>query len=220
MDIQAWMEAFQKAVRAAFGERVVCIGLQGSRGRGEASETSDIDVVVIFDRLSPADLRAYDRAVSALPHRELLCGFVAGRAEIERWDDADLFAFWFDTAPVYGNLDFLRPRVTKAAAVRAVRMGACNLYHACAHNMLHEKSPEVLGALLKSAVFTVQAKHYCACGAYIRQHRALLEAVSGADRSIVESALAARAGDAPDFDRTSDLLFSWAGELIRQSPAE
>ena len=105
-------------------------------------------------------------------------------------------------------------------AVRAVRMGACNLYHACAHNMLHEKSPEVLGALLKSAVFTVQAKHYCACGAYIRQHRALLEAVSGADRSIVESALAARAGDAPDFDRTSDLLFCWAGELIRQSPAE
>ena len=73
-------------------------------------------------------------------------------------------------------------------------MGACNLYHACAHNMLHEKSPEVLGALL--------------------------EAVSGADRSIVESALAARAGDAPDFDRTSDLLFCWAGELIRQSPAE
>lgn len=61
------------------------------------------------------------------------------------------------------------PRITKAAAVRAVRMGACNLYHACAHNMLHEKSPEVLGALLKSAVFTVQAKHYCACGAYIRQ---------------------------------------------------
>lgn len=105
-------------------------------------------------------------------------------------------------------------------AVRAVRMGACNLYHVCAHNMLHEKSPEVLGALLKSAVFTVQAKHYCACGAYIRQHRALLEAVSGADRSIVESALAARAGDAPDFDRTSDLLFCWAGELIRQSPAE
>ena len=99
-------------------------------------------------------------------------------------------------------------------------MGACNLYPACAHNMLHEKSPEVLGALLKSAVFTVQAKHYCARGAYIRQHRALLEAVSGADRSIVESALAARAGDAPDFDRTSDLLFSWAGELIRQSPAE
>ena len=84
-------------------------------------------------------------------------------------------------------------------------MGACNLYHACAHNMLHEKSPEVLGALLKSAVFTVQAKHYCACGAYIRQHRALLEA---------------RAGEAPDFDRTSDLLFSWAGELIRQSLAE
>ena len=99
-------------------------------------------------------------------------------------------------------------------------MAACNLYHACAHNMLHEKSPEMLGALLKSAVFTVQAKHYCACGAYIRQHRALLEAVSGADRCIVESALAAKAGDAPDFDRTSDLLFSWAGELIRQSPAE
>ena len=110
--------------------------MQGSRGRGEASETSDIDAAVIFDRLCPDDLRRYDRAVSALPHRALLCGFVAGRAELERWDDADLFQFWFDTTPVYGSLDFLRPRITEAAAQRAVRMGACNLYHACAHNML------------------------------------------------------------------------------------
>lgn len=213
MDMQVWMKEFQEAVRAAFGERVVCIGLQGSRGRGEASETSDIDAAVIFDRLCPDDLRRYDRAVSAL-----LCGFVAGRAELERWDDADLFQFWFDTTPVYGSLDFLRPRITEAAAQRAVRMGACNLYHACAHNMLHEKSPEVLGALLKSAVFTVQVKHCCAHGAYIRQHRALCRAVSGADREIVEAALAAKAGKALDFEKTSDLLFAWAGELIRQPP--
>ncbi|MFQ8638205.1 MAG: nucleotidyltransferase domain-containing protein [Acutalibacteraceae bacterium] len=218
MDMQVWMKEFQEAVRAAFGERVVCIGLQGSRGRGEASVTSDIDAAVIFDRLCPDDLRRYDRAVSALPHRALLCGFVAGRAELERWDDADLFQFWFDTTPVYGSLDFLRPRITEAAAQRAVRMGACNLYHACAHNMLHEKSPEVLGALLKSAVFTVQAKHCCAHGAYIRQHRALCRAVSGADREIVETALAAKAGTALDFEKTSDLLFTWAGELIRQPP--
>ena len=116
MDMQVWMKEFQEAVRAAFGERVVCIGLQGSRGRGEASETSDIDAAVIFDRLCPDDLRRYDRAVSALPHRALLCGFVAGRTELERWDDADLFQFWFDTTPVYGSLDFLRPRITEVAA--------------------------------------------------------------------------------------------------------
>ncbi len=217
MDMQTWMIAFQNAVLTAFGERIVCIGLQGSRGRGEATETSDIDVVVIFDRLSPADLRLYDCAVSALLHRALLCGFVAGREEIERWDDADLFSFWFDTTPVYGNLDFLRPRITAGAAARAVRIGACNLYHGCAHNMLHEKSPALLASLLKAAVFTVQAKHYRETGAYVRRHTALVEAVSGADRQIVQAALAVRAGYTPDFDEISGLLFTWSGGLIRNA---
>ena len=43
MEIGNWMDAFAAAVRQAFGARVYCVGLQGSRARGEANEDSDID---------------------------------------------------------------------------------------------------------------------------------------------------------------------------------
>lgn len=43
-----------------FGNRVWFVGLQGSYGRGEARDTSDIDVVVILDELSASDIGVYN----------------------------------------------------------------------------------------------------------------------------------------------------------------
>ena len=45
--------------RTAFGERLLYMGLQGSRLRGEAHENSDIDVMVILDRFSVRDMDIY-----------------------------------------------------------------------------------------------------------------------------------------------------------------
>ena len=64
IDIEKWMKSYVAAVQNAFGSRVRFIGLQGSYGRGEATDTSDIDVVCILDRLAMGDLAAYDAAVS------------------------------------------------------------------------------------------------------------------------------------------------------------
>ena len=63
-----------------FGSRVWLIGLQGSRARGEAREDSDIDTVLVLDRLEASDLAALREALSPLPERGKLCGFVSGRA--------------------------------------------------------------------------------------------------------------------------------------------
>ena len=46
IDITPWMDGFLKALNDTFGNRVWFVGLQGSYGRGEASDTSDIDVIV------------------------------------------------------------------------------------------------------------------------------------------------------------------------------
>ena len=51
LDEKAWMAQFCQAVKDEFGGRIVCIGLQGSRGRGEEREDSDIDMVVVLDRV-------------------------------------------------------------------------------------------------------------------------------------------------------------------------
>ena len=63
IDINTWMKGYIGAVRSAFGDRVRYVGLQGSRGRGEAGPGSDIDVVCILDACSLQDLETYRKAV-------------------------------------------------------------------------------------------------------------------------------------------------------------
>ena len=55
--IESWMKHYQKQVGKEFGNRIWFIGLQGSYGRGEATEKSDIDVVFILDHMSIEDLQ-------------------------------------------------------------------------------------------------------------------------------------------------------------------
>ena len=55
--IDRWMEEYRRAAEERFGERIWFMGLQGSYGRGEATEESDIDVVLILDRLDTSDLQ-------------------------------------------------------------------------------------------------------------------------------------------------------------------
>ena len=55
-DFEAWLRQYRAAVEEVFGERIVCIGLQGSRGRGEAGTGSDIDMVLVLDDVSAEDL--------------------------------------------------------------------------------------------------------------------------------------------------------------------
>ncbi len=57
IDIKTWIAEFTNKVGQAFKSRVWFIGLQGSYGRSEATETSDIDVVVILDELRINDLK-------------------------------------------------------------------------------------------------------------------------------------------------------------------
>jgi predicted nucleotidyltransferase len=215
IEITAWTEAYLSALADTFGDRVWFVGLQGSYGRGEATESSDIDMVLILDELTPSDLDVYNAMLDKLPHRELTCGFLSGKKEILSWEPSDLFQFYFDTKPLKGSLDALLPLIDESAVARAIRIGACNIYHGCVHNMLHDKSGEILRGLYKSAVFVVQAICYRENGTYISHISDLIQAVSGDDRKIAETAMALRAGAETDFGSMSETLFTWAKNHIQ-----
>ena len=214
MDITIWMDAFLKAVNKAFGHRVWFVGLQGSYGRGEATETSDIDAVVILDELSAEDLEAYNAMLDTLSHRELTCGFLSGKSELLNWEASDLFQFYYDTKPIQGSLDELLPLLDAAAVARAIKIGACNIYHGCVHNMLYEKNEEILRGLYKSASFVVQAIAFQQTGKYIRHQKDLLSVVAPEERRIVETFFVMKNGGAVDFEPMSETLFDWCKHWI------
>ncbi len=107
-DISAWTDLFLNGLDNTFSDRVWFVGLQGSYGRGEATENSDIDMVVILDELNADDIQVYNDFLDTLPHRELVCGFLSGKKEILNWEPADLFQFYYDTTPLKGNVVNLR----------------------------------------------------------------------------------------------------------------
>ena len=210
VDISAWMDSFLQALDARFGERVWFVGLQGSYARGEATEASDIDMVVILDELSAFDTQSYNIMLDALPHRESVCGFLSGKNEILNWDASDLFQLYYDTNPIKGSLDELLPRIDDAAVLRAIKAGVCNIYHGCVHNMLFHKREELLRGLYKSASFVIQAICFKQTGRYIRRLKDLADIACLEEKSIIQTFLDLKNGGGADFEEMSEALFCWA----------
>ncbi len=184
--IDEWMDTLVSKIKDAYKDRVLFIGLQGSYQRKEANEHSDIDIVLILDKLAMHDLQQYRAILSSMPYKEKACGFIAGKSEIMHWDKADLFQFYHDTQPIYGDIDSLLPLIREADVRRAIKIGASNLYHAACHDFLYEKSPTLLSALYKSAFFILQAKHFEQSKQYISSKKELVERIEGVDREILQ----------------------------------
>jgi predicted nucleotidyltransferase len=216
-EITSWMKQFLQILDETFGDRVWFAGLQGSYGRGEASETSDIDMVVILDDVSAVDIQTYQAMLDTLPNRELICGFLSGKQDLLNWEPSDLFQFYYDTKPLKGNLDELQGILDAAAVNRAIKIGACNIFHGCVHNMLHEKSEEILRGLYKSASFVVQAICFVQTGVYVSRQNDLLEIVSPNERAIVDNFLKLKQGGEMDFDTMSETLFAWSKKWVSKT---
>jgi predicted nucleotidyltransferase len=217
IDITVWMQNFLQSLNKTFPNRVWFVGLQGSYGRGEATNTSDIDVVVILDELSALDIKTYNNMLNTLPHRELICGFLSGKDEILNWEPSDLFQFCNDTTPVKGNLDEVLAIVDKSDVDRAIKIGVCNIYHGCVHNMLHEKSEDILKGLYKSASFVVQAIAFKQTGKYVKHLCELRDVVSTDERVIIDTFLSLKNGGAVDFNSMSEALFVWSRKRIAEN---
>jgi len=217
IDLSLWMDKFLLTLSENFGERACFVGLQGSYGRGEATETSDIDIVVILDELSASDIQTYNTMLDSLSHRDLICGFLSGKKEILNWEPSDLFQFYYDTKPIKGSLDELLPLIDEPAVNKAIKIGACNIFHGCVHNMLYEKSEEILRGLYKSASFVIQAICFKQTGRYIRHQKDLLEIVSSEERAIIDTFLELKNGGKIDFQIKSETLFSWSKSWIEKT---
>ena len=217
IDITMWMQNFLQTLKETFANRVWFVGLQGSYARGEATENSDIDVVVILDELSASDIKTYNAMLDSLSHRELICGFLSSKDDIMNWEPSDLFQFCYDTTPITGSLDEVMAVIDESAVNRAIKIGVCNIFHGCVHNMLHEKSEDILRGLYKSASFVVQAIAFKQTGKYICHQKELLQVVSYDEQVIIETFMTLKKGGMVDFHLMSETLFAWSKKWINEN---
>ena len=215
---RAWCAAFAKKVQEAFPGRVCFVGIQGSHRRGEATEHSDIDMVVILDKLEMRDLQIYQALVLALPEREKMCGFISGKGELANWPQADLFQFYYDTEPVLGALEEMIALPSREDAGQALKVGAANLYHAACHCYLFEKDKgATLAALYKGVFFLLQAWVFYRNGIYCSNRKELESYLERDEKWLLQTNLAREQIQTADDARLEvcfERLISWCGEKI------
>ena len=163
------------------------------------------------------DIQTYNNILDTMSHRDLICGFLSGKNEIMNWEPSDLFQFCNDTTPIKGSLGEVMAVIDKSAVNRAIKIGACNIYHGCVHNMLHEKSEDILRGLYKSASFVVQAIVFQQTGNYIKHQEELLEVAMLKEQAIINTFLSLKKGGIVDFILMSDTLFDWAKQWISKN---
>lgn len=186
--IENWMEELAGKLAGEFGPRLLFLGLQGSYGRGEAKEDSDIDVVTVLDRVELSDLDAYRAIVRAMPEGEKACGFLCGLQELKSWPKYDLLAVARDTRDVYGRLADLLPPLGRDDLADAAAIGASGIYHAAVHTYLYADRtswPGFLKGVHKGAFFTLRALCELRTGENVRTKKDLLPLLAGDEREIL-----------------------------------
>ncbi|HIS36778.1 TPA: nucleotidyltransferase domain-containing protein [Candidatus Scatousia excrementigallinarum] len=185
-DINLWLKNITFRLKDIFKERVIFIGYHGSFKRGEAGADSDIDLVVILDKLDLYDLINYKKLINSMPFAEKACGFISGKREIENWSKTDLFQFAFETEALYGDIKDIISMPDKDDIVIYVKTAAESLYHALCHSFLYDKNPsESLSDLYKMSFFILQADYYVKKGKYIPTKRELLNLLDGDEKVIL-----------------------------------
>lgn len=215
--VDEYIEQLTDALKAAFGEKLMYIGLQGSYLRQEETENSDIDIMAVIDDLSVEDLRTYQEALVSVGNFDKSCGFICGRADLEHWNPLEICHLLHTTKDYYGELKKLVPSYTIEDERNYVKLSLNNLYHEICHRYIHadrERNVSMLPITCKSIFFILQHLHYLNSGDFIATKRELLECVQGEDKTVLELSISLQKHADFDFDRAFSILFHWCQNTL------
>ena len=145
--------------KTAFGGRLLYMGLQGSYLREEAQENSDIDIMVIIDEFSLADMKTYREIFQKIGWFEKSCGFICGKKEMLSWNPLETFQIKFTTKDLLGTLTDYLPPSTREDEINYVKLSLGNLYHQLCHRYIHadrEKNVSLFRGTCKGFFFLIQ----------------------------------------------------------------
>ena len=218
VNIEKYIHQLTDNLNKHFGSKLIYVGLQGSYLRGEATDSSDIDIMVVIDKLALPDLDAYRTIISGMEHFDKSCGFICGRDELKHWNPLEMCHLLHTTKDYFGCLQDLIPAYTEQDILNFVKMSVNNLYHEICHRFIHADEDTNLSLVSGSyrAVFFILQNLYCLNhGKFIATKNDLLEKLVGIDRDVLERAILVNKGMPFDFRECFELLFTWCRETIK-----
>jgi len=218
INIETYIAQLIGLLKQKFPSRLLYVGLQGSYLRGEATDNSDIDIMVVIDELSVADLSKYRAVICSMEHYEKSCGFICSREDLANWNPLEICHLLNSTGDCFGVLAELVPAYTKQDIQNFVKLSLNNLYHGICHRYIHAEENQDVAALAadyKGVFFILQNLHYLRHETFIPTKAALLQLLGGKDQAVLQRSVALNSGAACDFSESFELLFTWCQETLQ-----
>lgn len=213
-ELNEYLDQLITECKNVFRDRLLYVGLQGSYLRGEANENSDIDIMIILDRLSVADMDQYRDILEKIGYSEKSCGFICGKEELACWTPLEVCQLRYTTKDLYGSLSDYLPDAVREDEINYVKVSLGNLYHELCHRYIHadrEKNVRNFRGTCKGLFFLIQNMHYLESGEFVTTKKALKEKVTENDREMLGMA---EMGDDFHFEKAFSAVFEWCREAF------
>ncbi len=209
LQLQSYLDRLIPECKTAFGDRLLYVGLQGSYLRGEAHADSDIDIMLVLDRMTVDDMKTYQGILKRIGRYEKSCGFICGGEQLKRWNPLEVCQLTHTTKDLFGCLTDYLPNATRADEINYVKYSLGNLYHELCHRYIHadrDKNRKKFRDSCKSIFFLLQNLHYLESGVFAVTKRELRSIASEKDRIVLS---VTELPEDYDFDRMFRLVFDW-----------
>ena len=218
IDIEVYIAQLIDLLKARFGSRLLYVGLQGSYLRGEATDESDIDIMVVLDDLRVVDLDDYRAIIQSMNHYDLSCGFICGKDELSKWNPLEICHLLNTTKDYYGVLSSYVPKYTEMNIRNFCKMSVNNLYHEICHRYIHaskERNVKALPGTYKGVFFILQNLYYLSSGEFVAKKAELLSLLDGNDHAVLKMSMELADCSTYDFDDSFELLLTWCQQVMR-----
>ena len=215
--IDEYIDKLINALKKAFGERLVYIGLQGSYLRNEETKNSDIDIMTVIDNISVEDLKTYQKVLVLVGDFDKSCGFICGKNDLANWNPLEICHLLNTTKDYYGELKKLVPEYTAEDERNYVKLSLNNLFHEICHRYVHTDRDYNISKLpitCKSVFFIMQHLYYISTGNFVPTKRELLECVQGEDKTVLKLSISLQNCIDYDFDQAFSVLFNWCQNAL------
>lgn len=221
--VEEYLSELIASMKNVFGDRLLYVGLQGSYLREEATEDSDLDIMVILKDLSVQDMKLYREIILQMQDYEKSCGFICGMDEFRAWNPLELCHLLHSTKDYYGKLSVLIPEYSKEDIANFIKLSIGNLYHEICHRYIHsdrEANYQKLPLTYKGVFFTLQNMYYLKNGVFCVTKKDLIDMLETRDKEIMEISLSIANVEEYDFDKAFSKLFLWCKSVLTELKVE
>ena len=218
INIETYILQLANLLQAHFGTRLQYIGLQGSYMRGEATENSDIDIMVVIDELSVDDLDYYRSVIDSLGEPDKSCGFICSKTDLSNWNPLEICNLLHGTKDYYGTLSKIVPPYSSEDIRNFLKFSLNSLYHEICHRYIHgdpSKNAAKLPYTYKGVFFILQNLHYLRSGEFINNKVRLLSLLQGMDQAVLSRSMMSANEISRLFRESFELLFTWCQQTLR-----